>query len=72
MKRHSATFVLGISVVLFGVGNSVGGEPPAASRPHRPEASATCPVCGMKVVVFPAGSTAGRIRNGVAFLQECR
>mgnify|MGYP001815168185 CR=1 FL=1 len=53
MKRHSATLACGVFVVLLGVGAAVVGELPAAVEPRQPEASATCPVCGMKVAPFP-------------------
>ena len=52
-QRHSAIFALGVFALLLGLGAAFGGEPPAAFAPRQPDASATCPVCGMKVAPFP-------------------
>jgi len=52
MKRRSSTFGVGLAVGLFGLGSVLLGSSQAFA-PRQPDASATCPVCGMKVAPFP-------------------
>ena len=53
MMRRTRLLVIGLGAVLSGLGAVVIGDVQADFAPRQPEASATCPVCGMKVAPFP-------------------